>query len=183
MYQLLLNSYESDAAIGGAEAEAPDGRVILAWGKMEARLNNDWAMRKAFASGLKLLPNNTHIPHAWAIEELKMGNVDSARKLFRYALECDASDGLVYQSYALLEQQHGRPEVYNICIHAYMHTCIHAYMHTYIHAYIRAMPSSSSSTAGPRYIIYIYMHTYMGMCIHNYMHAYFHTYTYISIYI
>ena len=126
MFQLLLNSYESDAAIGGAEAEAPDGRVILAWGKMEARLNNDWAMRKAFASGLRLLPNNTHIPHAWAIEEQKMGNVDSARKLFRYALECDPSDGLVYQSYALLEQQHGRLEVF---IYMYIVYIIYTYVH------------------------------------------------------
>ena len=102
MFELLLNSYENDAA-----ADAPDGRVFLAWGKMEARLNNHWAMRKAFAKGLKLIPDNTHIPHAWAIEELKVGNVDSARKLFGYALESDPSDGLVYQSFALLEQQAG----------------------------------------------------------------------------
>jgi hypothetical protein len=70
--------------------------------------SNHWAMRKAFASGLKLLPTNTHIPHAWAIEEVRIGNVDSARKLFRFALERDPHDGLIYQSFALLEQQHGR---------------------------------------------------------------------------
>ena len=39
MFQLMLNSYESDAAQGGgSDGEAPDGRIILAWGKMEAKL-------------------------------------------------------------------------------------------------------------------------------------------------
>jgi len=103
MFELLQNSFDKDAE----GAEAPDGRVFLAWGKMEARLRNEWAMRKAFAQGLKLIPDNTHIPHAWAIEELKVGNVDVARKLFRYALERDPRDGLIYQSFALLEQQQG----------------------------------------------------------------------------
>ena len=65
--------------------------------KCSLPISNEWAMRKAFASGLKLLPSNTHIPHAWAIEELKIGNVDSARKLFEYALERDPHDGLIYQ--------------------------------------------------------------------------------------
>ena len=103
MFKLLQDSF-----IDGAEgAEVPDGRVFLAWGKMEARLHNAWAMRKAFAKGLKLVPDNTHIPHAWAIEELKEGNVDVARKLFHYALERDPGDGLIYQSFALLEQQQG----------------------------------------------------------------------------
>lgn len=93
MFELLLNSYET----GCTSDEAPDGRVFLAWGKMEAKLKSEWAMRKAFAKGLQLIPDNTHIPHAWAIEELKMGNVQAARKLYRYALERDPSDGLVYQ--------------------------------------------------------------------------------------
>ena len=93
MFELLLNSYET----GCTGDEAPDGRVFLAWGKMEAKLNSEWAMRKAFAKGLQLIPDNTHIPHAWAIEELKMGNVQAARKLYRYALERDPSDGLIYQ--------------------------------------------------------------------------------------
>ena len=103
MFELLMNSYDSSSGLG----EAPDGRVFLAWGKMEAKLNNHWAMRKAFAKGLKLIPDNIHIPHTWAIEELRVGNVDVARKLFRYALERDPTDGLVYQSFALLEQQEG----------------------------------------------------------------------------
>ena len=100
IFKLLLSSYARGE-------EATDGRVFLAWGKMEAKLDHSWAMRKAFATGLELIPDNTHIPHAWAIEELKVGNVEAARKLFHFALERDPYDGLVYQSFALLEQQQG----------------------------------------------------------------------------
>ncbi len=64
-----------------------DGRVFLAWGRMEARLGSLTAARKVFAQGLRLLPDNVHIVHGWAIEEQRAGNWDDARKLFDYALE------------------------------------------------------------------------------------------------
>jgi hypothetical protein len=54
---------------------------------MEARLGSLTAARKVFAQGLRLLPDNVHIVHGWAIEEQRAGNWDDARKLFDYALE------------------------------------------------------------------------------------------------
>ena len=88
----------------------PDGRCCLAWGRMEAKLGDLPAARRAFARGIKSLPDNVHIIHAWAIEEQKAGNVAEARKLFEFALDKEASDGLIYQAYALLEQQQGNME-------------------------------------------------------------------------
>ena len=56
-------------------------------GEMMPKLHHSWAMRKAFVTVVKFIPDNTHIPHAWAIEERKVGIVEAARELVYYALE------------------------------------------------------------------------------------------------
>ena len=99
----------SGLADGGEQGAAPDGRLYLQWGRMEARLGNLADARRVFARGLRALPHNTQLMHAWAVTEMRAEHPEEARHLLRYALEQDPADGMLYQSLALLEQQQENP--------------------------------------------------------------------------
>lgn len=50
MYEMLANSPDPSISL--------DGRAYVAWGKMEAKLREPWAMRKVFSQGMKFMPDN-----------------------------------------------------------------------------------------------------------------------------
>uniref|UniRef100_A0A7S1TEB4 Suppressor of forked domain-containing protein n=1 Tax=Compsopogon caeruleus TaxID=31354 RepID=A0A7S1TEB4_9RHOD len=93
-----------------ARRSPEDGRVWLAWAKMEVADGKVDRARACLSEGVQHNPDNARLFHAWAVMEERQGNIHKARTLLEKCLALDKTDGITYQTYALLEERNGDPK-------------------------------------------------------------------------
>ncbi|GJQ09038.1 hypothetical protein GpartN1_g829.t1 [Galdieria partita] len=78
-------------------------------GLLEAQNGSMHRAREIFKHG-SLLPlgcSHVRLYHTWACCELRVGDVEEARRLLEEALKCDNTHGPVWNVYGMLEEHHG----------------------------------------------------------------------------